>query len=423
LARAAQRLPKGYDALGWARIERLLAAAAGDAALRLPRFGPFRSGARVTRAAELDGLRGWAALVVVCFHMFWETFGIVNPVYRSEIAAVFLQGPLAVAIFFVLSGEALSIPFFFKGKDAVFSLSVKRYPRLTVPIVFNSIVIWLVVKLGLNFNGAAGTSVQRPEWLGSWIPGDLTIGQVLRFSLLDVFRNRGQSNSLDPFLWTMHTELVGSVVVFALLLLMNNKIFGYVYLIAVFVVLMVAHLGFAHFRFLGCFVAGIIFAGFRCSDLYENLVQNRIYRLLSLVLFALIVVSAGILFASGRGSRLVPIFAIVIVFCVSTSLDLRRLATSRASIFLGRISFPLFLIQFPVIISITSALILVAGNHITTMPATMTGGIAALSVVVTLVAATLFEPVERITGVIGNRVLAVANAARVFVSRRVAICR
>ena len=34
---------------------------------------------RDRRLHELDGIRGWAALAVVVFHLCYETFGIVFP--------------------------------------------------------------------------------------------------------------------------------------------------------------------------------------------------------------------------------------------------------------------------------------------------------------------------------------------------------
>lgn len=137
------------------------------------------------RAKELDGIWGWAALAVVGYHVIWETFGALDPPCRNPIGGIFLRGPLAVAIFFVVSGEALSLPFFRSGRRAVYALAVRRYPRLVVPIAFNSLIIWLILSLGLNFNRMAGEIVQSPDWLGIFVSG-VTGWDIVRFSLLDV---------------------------------------------------------------------------------------------------------------------------------------------------------------------------------------------------------------------------------------------
>src|SRR4051812_23978215 len=68
-----------------------------------------------TRWSELDGVRGWAALSVMLFHVSWETFGIVEPAFRNILTASLLNGQLDVAIFFVLSGEALSASYWRDG--------------------------------------------------------------------------------------------------------------------------------------------------------------------------------------------------------------------------------------------------------------------------------------------------------------------
>lgn len=88
------------------------------------------------RASEIDAIRGWAALSVVCFHVFWETFGIAVPWLRNPYTACFLAGQFDVILFFILSGDALSFPFFHGGNVRYLQRAAfKRYPRLTVPIV------------------------------------------------------------------------------------------------------------------------------------------------------------------------------------------------------------------------------------------------------------------------------------------------
>src|SRR5258706_1988331 len=107
----------------------------------LRRYQPvYRDGAAI-RFHEIDGLRGWAALSVVVFHLYWETFGVVMPGLRNPATAFFLDAGLAVSLFFVLSGEALSAAYFAgKGEVAVVKLCVKRYTRLTIPIAATCLV-------------------------------------------------------------------------------------------------------------------------------------------------------------------------------------------------------------------------------------------------------------------------------------------
>ena len=350
-------------------------------------------------------MRGWAALMVVCFHMIWETFGAIEPSFRSPITGIFLRGPLAVAIFFVLSGEALSLPFFRSGRSAVYSLAIKRYPRLVVPILFNSLIIWVILHLKLNVNEMAGDIVNRHEWLGKFDAANFKTLEFVRFSLLDVFTHfpDNAGRSVDPFLWTMRIEMIGSIVVFVTLYVLCNRMYGYVYLIGAFVVSQVLfHMNHGVFGFISCFLAGILLARLRCSRVYQFLIANIYCRIISGFGFVVVFVITGIFFPF----RYETITATVIVFLVSISKEVSALATSRLSLFLGKISFPLFLVQFPVIITFTSWLIVYTGEDHVRSVAPL---IAFLSIGVTIVAAILFEPVETITRMVEKKTLSGAS--------------
>jgi peptidoglycan/LPS O-acetylase OafA/YrhL len=65
------------------------------------------------RVFEMDGLRGWASLSVMLSHLLFGVFiklqpPLVSPVLREVLVEPFLAGTLDVAVFFVVSGDALS---------------------------------------------------------------------------------------------------------------------------------------------------------------------------------------------------------------------------------------------------------------------------------------------------------------------------
>ena len=99
-------------------------------------FTPSAQPPGAGRYHALDGIRGWAALSVVAFHMVWETFGARFPEFRNVASASLLDGWLAVSVFFVLSGEALSTGCLVKQDSRIaLDLGVRRYPRLVIPIL------------------------------------------------------------------------------------------------------------------------------------------------------------------------------------------------------------------------------------------------------------------------------------------------
>ena len=94
--------------------------------LSVPHYFPVIE--KYPRIHEIDGLRGSASLVVVTFHFTWETFGFIQPSITNGYVKFFLDGPLAVYIFFVLSGDALSTPFLHSRNMSIWQRAVaKRY--------------------------------------------------------------------------------------------------------------------------------------------------------------------------------------------------------------------------------------------------------------------------------------------------------
>ncbi|MGA8611581.1 MAG: hypothetical protein WB760_07645, partial [Xanthobacteraceae bacterium] len=91
----------------------------------------------------------------------------------------------------------------------------------------------------------------------------------------------------------------------------------------------------------------------------------------------------------------------VIVFFVHCNLAVTKFFRSSISRFLGKISFPLYLVQYSVLISFMSGAIVFANMH---------GGlnwlsisiISALSIAVSLLASAIFLPIEQMTHAICN---------------------
>jgi peptidoglycan/LPS O-acetylase OafA/YrhL len=103
-----------------------------------------RNDAAGGRLAELDSLRGYAALIVV-FHHFVYVFGPRTPVsgprHISRFFEIFELSPLhffiagheAVMLFFLLSGFVLSLPYWRESNPPYGRFLVKRVFRLYVP--------------------------------------------------------------------------------------------------------------------------------------------------------------------------------------------------------------------------------------------------------------------------------------------------
>ena len=123
----------------------------------------------VRRLYFLDGLRGWAALVVLFGHTFQGWLLSPKVMHQRGLTwlldainttpwALLTNGELAVVMFFTISGAALSYPILISTAPlrTLTTMAAVRYPRLTIPIAASSILAFLLVKAGWMFNTEAG---------------------------------------------------------------------------------------------------------------------------------------------------------------------------------------------------------------------------------------------------------------------------
>jgi peptidoglycan/LPS O-acetylase OafA/YrhL len=357
------------------------------------------------RIDMMDGLRGWAALSVAGFHFVWETFGARFPELRTPITAFFLNGPFAVAIFFVLSGYVLTVHDWLNpDKTRTVRQLCKRYTRLMLPVLAASAIVLLLMSLRLTPNAEAGRIVGRPDWLGGFLWFTPSFGGMLEFATAGVFLNE-RSLSYGPFLWTMTLELWGSVTVL-LLCLAERWLWRPPLALAALAVLCLFTIPLLSGFFFGALIAYAHRDGglaFRREGGRRALIGAAVAAG-ALLLASMAIWDSGPL-AGHALARLVVygVAAPVLVVAVSGSAWTARLLSTPFSRWLGRISFPLYLMHFPVLVSVTSgAIIATDGAGVLNLPVALL--IAFGSLGLSLVVATAFLPVETATAWVGRRI-------------------
>lgn len=342
-----------------------------------------------SRAAELDGIRGWASFSVLIFHLVFVVFGDRFLDWRDH-AWVFapFNGPLAVFVFFILSGDALSIGYLRTGERRVIDfLLLRRYFRLMIPVALSTTLVFIAMETHLNFNAQAGQIVRLYDWLSVVIAFEPSWAEFLHYVLLDVFAPPlGRSVVYNPMLWTMPIELAGSLLVFAFWYL-SPSIDRPKHLLVALTLALGA---------LGSFYA-LFFFGMLLSVLRrEGTLDRWRGRLAWQWLAPCAAVAAAIVHASlGEQDPLYRHVGLACAMVIVASFHTSRLALaffrSPPSRWLGDISFPLYLTHFSVLVTFTSWLI-VTHQPIDPKNALEITGISAL---VALLIATLFRQVER----------------------------
>ena len=339
------------------------------------------------RIAYLDGLRGWAAFVVLLYHAGFVFFRLVDPIYSFNAARVATDGTLAIYVFFVVSGFALSIRFLDTGDVRVVqALALRRYLRLGIPIFFASLAAYLLLSGGLLYHKAAATILGiPPHHLGL----DLTpsILGLLKFSLFDIFFQYRIPESYGPVLWTMPVEFIGSFVVFAMLLLYPKSVRGRV---VVFCGFLFAQL-YVNPTY-SCFLYGVLFA--HASRLGS--VQRFRATHLGTVAGVGMVVAVALFSAFGQAyynGYWLPLAGTLLVAAPVVSAHVASFFDLRMSQFLGRVSFSLYLTHFLVLCSLMSWVIVVLSSH-GLSNLTIARIVPPVSIVVCLLVATGFHRIE-----------------------------
>lgn len=316
------------------------------------------------RLAYLETARGIASVIVV-FHHFCLGF---FPVLKDSVAEgglkntplyVMVNGTGAVAFFFVLSGFVLTHKFHqqFSVRDFAASV-VKRLPRLMLPAGL-SMMIGATILIYFPEAYGAAARLTGSHWLAAFasagipedfVPGFLDAAQDSLF----VFLWPHHYYQYNSNLWTMVYEFYGSLLVFALVatcsLLMYKRGHGVIVIHVLSAILCLV----LHKPQFVPFVIGSLIAFFHCN-------HGSLFRLPSwlAVMLALAAVAG---YSVEHWSALVAASTVtmILLLCVSS---LEQRMSGPIGLFLGKLSFPLYLVHVLVMVSVTSAAYVELGEY------------------------------------------------------------
>lgn len=310
------------------------------------------------RLAFLDGLRGWAALMVVLSHLLVFFVSGTSTAYADWYWAFPTDGNLAVFIFFVLSGFALSIGYIQTHRMSLLTaLCARRYLRLAIPILFASLLAYLLLVARLFYNIDAGKATGN-HWLTNFYGFAPDLVESIKFGVYGVFVSADVTRSYNPILWTMPVELFGSFIVFAVCAL------------------------FLHLKKRLFFIAAILFYFYLTKNIYyfsfmvgmgiALCYHHRDKAVFKQLRFAIPLLLVGALYYStvslrGRGLPVPQVTrndflsiaaASAMVFAAAFHGPFRRFLENPVSRYLGSISFPIYLTHFIVICTFSSGMML-----------------------------------------------------------------
>ena len=210
--------------------------------------------APISKDLSLEGLRGIACFTVFLCHYLFAFFPALTQGFSpdTEIPAkyswesivatpfftVFFNGSFGVAIFFAISGYVLTRHFFVTQDVRYLQRgAAKRYIRLGVPVFTSVMLAWALFAAGLTYTQRA-PEIGSAGWPMTFYRDPVLILSALKDGLYGV--SLFGSTMLNSPLWTIQIELLGSMMLFATYAMFGtrrpifNLVFFCVFLIVMF---------------------------------------------------------------------------------------------------------------------------------------------------------------------------------------------
>jgi len=283
-----------------------------------------------------------------------------------------LNGSAAVAVFFVLSGFILSLPF---AKDRsrlrVATALLKRWPRLAVLTTIACLFSWATIALSQDYYEQAA-AVTGNTWMASHFNAplhghDISWLAALRNGLYEVFLYGDVK--FDSPLWTMRIELFGSFAIFIAAPVLFGLKSWPLRLTAIAAAMAAVGISFP-MTYFSDFLVGTILAMLFCFSSAEN---HHIHAPIKALMPA------------GETAHFVwDVSAALIIMVLLGNPFLCRLFSKKWAVWLGMLSFPLYLVHVPIMLSAGAA------SFIGTVAALGTTGAVLVAGVVTIVLTVVF---------------------------------
>lgn len=316
----------------------------------------------------IDGMKGIGALMVYfCHFVFAFYYGAyslqpehTHTASQAELAIgksplnLLYSGNTAVCLFLILSGFVLCLSYFKTREKARLKKSAwKRYFRLMPVILMVNLLIALLMSLGLYRNYETAVLTKSEAWFQGFNHFAPSLWGVLKESLVGCFL--WGSNDYNGVLWTIPQLFLGALLVYLTACLLGEKRWRYVVYALILLVLVKADI-----YYCGIFL-GFVLCDAVCTQ--ENwMALYRKCKIVPLIVFLLGFYLAsypsigltlpGTIYGILPGAYTVIYHMAGAAFLVAGVLGsgmLQRLFSGKDFVFLGKISFSLYLLHFPVI--------------------------------------------------------------------------
>ncbi len=333
------------------------------------------------RITWIDGLRGAASLFIVFHHFIMGYYpaaykgaeGVphlkegVEAAFSQSLAGFFVTGDLWVSVFCLISGFVIAYQVFHMKDEKQLSKSLlKRYPRLMLPVFALSAVVYVMLHLNLFYNGPA-SMLSGSEWLAEFYQNKTTLYDLFFSSIVDTWIV-GMSTLYSNAFWMLAELFAGSFMAYILAVMGRgmNKRMLYVYIGAVLLYLSINSR-------LTDFALGVL-AAYIVERFGERIKSHE----KACICVGILILTAALVFGAypvghepdnayrilnHLPDRLNPIYfyhmlaAALLVMGIWLLEPLGKALSLKPVLFLGKISYSLYLVHIPVIYSLSAWLL------------------------------------------------------------------
>ncbi|MEP3479990.1 MAG: acyltransferase [Fuerstiella sp.] len=353
---------------------------------------------RISKLQQLEGLRGTAAVVVLVSHLrrtfFLEEKAWVEselPYAVSVCIEAFFDGKFGVWLFWVMSALVLSLRYHAtadvgQANGLMTSATIRRYPRLVLPSAASVLIAWILHANGwmTHVKLAALLGPEYHPWLASFYQFDPSLFTALKSGMYSCFFDYNPEAAYNPVLWSMEVELYGSFFLFGYLTLIGKhpaRLLIYMATLAVVFQLKV--------HWLNSFVLGaMICDGFVNQERLKRWVpkfvtSSFLFVVHSRLIAWLLILPVLFLIGLPNFAGVLNLFlSAAVAAYVTVSQPAAGFFARRIPVFLGKISFGLYLIHLPLICSVAYPLYTTFSEYLPVQLASIVSAlmIAALSI-------------------------------------------